>query len=126
MVDKAFDILDRQGRGFVTFKDIYNTYDVSKDKDFVSGKKSKEQILIEFLNAFEGVKGNHDGAVSKQEFVDYYTDLAMSTPSDDYFVGVLESAWCITENEEDKVFLDKVREIVGLMRQRLLVISNNS
>ena len=60
--------------------------------------------MTEFLNGFEGVKGNKDGVVTKQEFYDYYTDLAMSTPSDDYFVAVLESAWCIGENEEDKVF----------------------
>ncbi len=104
MVDKAFELLDRQNTGYVSLKDIYNTYDVSKDKDFISGKKTKQQILLEFLNTFEGVQGNRDGAISKQEFVDYYTDLAMSTPSDDYFVGVLESAWCISENEEDKVF----------------------
>jgi len=72
--------------------------------------------LKNFLNGFEGAKGNKDGVVKKSEFVDYYTDLAMSTPSDDYFVGVLESTWGISENEEDSVFVDKVRQIIGLMR----------
>lgn len=44
------------------------------------------QILSEFLNSFEGVKGNLNGVVTRNEFFDYYTDLAMSTPSDEYFV----------------------------------------
>jgi Ca2+-binding EF-hand superfamily protein len=42
IVDKAFEVLDRTDKGYVTVKDIINIYDVSKDKDFISGKKSKE------------------------------------------------------------------------------------
>ena len=42
--------------------------------------------MEEFLNSFEGAQGNRDGIVTKQEFVDYYTDVAMSCPSDEYFV----------------------------------------
>lgn len=81
---------------------------MSKDKDFISGKKTKDQILEEFLDSFEGAKGNRDGVVTKKEFFDYYTDLAMSTPSDDYFVGMMESAWCTAEDEENSVFKDSV------------------
>jgi Ca2+-binding EF-hand superfamily protein len=42
MVDKAFRSLDRDGSGVITVQDIISTYDVSKDKEFISGKKSKE------------------------------------------------------------------------------------
>jgi len=41
--------------------------------------------------------------------VDYYTDLSVSVPSDEYFVQMLESVWCISENEEDAIFKDRVR-----------------
>jgi Ca2+-binding EF-hand superfamily protein len=61
MVDKAFNVLDKDGSGVVNVQDIINVYDVSKDKEFISGKKSKEQILGEFLDSFEGAKGNRDG-----------------------------------------------------------------
>ena len=80
-------------------RDIAQLYDVSKDKDFIEGNKTKDQILGEFLDSFEGAKGNHDGTVSWQEWVDYYTDLALNVPSDDYFVAMMESAWGISENE---------------------------
>ena len=43
--------------------------------EFIEGRKSKEQILSEFLNNFDGAKGNNDGQVTKEEFFDYYTDL---------------------------------------------------
>lgn len=69
-----------------------------------------------FLNGFEGTKGNKDGSVTKNEFFDYYTDLAIGIPSDDYFVEMMESVWCITENEEDSIFKDRIRTLIGLMR----------
>ena len=61
--------------------------------DFIEGRKSREQILTEFLSNFEGAKGNKDGIVTKDEFFDYYTDLSMSVPSDEYFVRMMESTW---------------------------------
>ena len=126
MVDKAFKALDKDGSGVINVKDIINVYDVTKDKDFIAGKKSREQILGDFLNSFDGLKGNNDGIISYQEWVDYYTDLAMSTPSDEYFVQMMESVWCTSEDEENAIFQDKVKALVQMMRQRLLVISNSS
>ena len=61
--------------------------------DFIEGRKSREQILTEFLSNFEGTRGNKDGIVTKDEFFDYYTDLSMSVPSDEYFVRMMESTW---------------------------------
>lgn len=49
--------------------------------------------MTEFLSNFEGAKGNKDGIVTREEFFDYYTDLSMSVPSDEYFVRMMESTW---------------------------------
>lgn len=126
MVDKAFAIMDRDGSGFITYRDVADVYDVTKDKDFQTGRKSKQQIIEEFLNGFDGAKGNKDGRISYKEWVDYYTDLAMSTPSDEYFVQMMESTWCVSEDEENAIFKDKVKQLIQMMRQRLMVISNSS
>ena len=72
---------------------VVSVYDVSRHPEFIEGRKTKEQILNEFLNNFEGAKGNRDGKIAKDEFVDYYTDLSMSLPSDDYFCAMMESSW---------------------------------
>jgi Ca2+-binding EF-hand superfamily protein len=72
------------------------------------------------------LKGNSDGAVSYQEWVDYYTDLSISIPSDEYFVAMMESTWCLAEDEQSGVFQDKVRQLIGMMRQRLLSLSNRT
>jgi Ca2+-binding EF-hand superfamily protein len=86
-------MLDKDGSGKITISDIINIYDVSMNPDFIEGRKSREQILTEFMSNFEGAKGNRDGVITSDEFFDYYTDLSMSCPSDEYFVRMMESTW---------------------------------
>lgn len=49
------------------------------------------------------MRGNNDGVISRKEWDDYYTDLSMSLPSDEYFVKMMESVWQICEDEEATV-----------------------
>ena len=62
------------------------------------------------------MRGNNDGSVTKQEWTDYYTDLATSTPTDEYFVRMMEQTWCMAEDEGDAPFKDQVRQYISLLR----------
>jgi len=93
MVNKAFAMMDNDGSGVIDINDIGSIYDVSMNPEFLEGRKTREEILADFLNNFDGAKGNNDGKVSMKEWTDYYTDLSMSTPSDEYFVRMMESTW---------------------------------
>ena len=93
MVKKAFSRLDRDQSGKIQINDLIGIYDVSQNPDFLEGRKTRDEILKDFLNNFDGAKGNNDGVVEWKEFYDYYSDLAMSTPSDEYFVRMMESTW---------------------------------
>jgi hypothetical protein len=44
-VDMAFAVLDRDGSGQVELGDIAATYDVTLHPDYISGKRTKDQIL---------------------------------------------------------------------------------
>ncbi len=101
MVQKIFARLDRDGSGKIDINDVINIFDVSMNAEFIEHRKTKEQILTEFLNNFDGAQGNNDGVITVQEFFDYYTDLSMSVPNDEYFVRMLESAWQCPENDDD-------------------------
>jgi hypothetical protein len=116
MVNRAFDLMDNDKCGKLTVKDVCGRFDVTQSKAFIEGTKTKDQILEEFLNSFDGMRGNNDGVVTKEEWIDYYTDLAVSTPTDDYFVVMMEQAWGMAENEEDAPFKDQVRQYVALLR----------
>jgi Ca2+-binding EF-hand superfamily protein len=42
MVEKAFTYMDKDGSGYINVKDIIQIYDVTKNKEFAEGKKSRE------------------------------------------------------------------------------------
>lgn len=57
-------------------------FSVTQNQDYLDGKKTKEEILEDFLNNFEGTKGNQDGIITRNEWYDYYSDLSSSIASD--------------------------------------------
>jgi Ca2+-binding EF-hand superfamily protein len=126
IVNRAFGLLDKDGSGHITVEDVKHLYDPSHHKDFIDGNKTKEEVIEEFLDSFDGARGNNDGVITKKEWDDYYTDLSMSLPTDDYFVAMMESVWGITEDEDSEANQDYVKELVSLIRQRLLTMSNES
>lgn len=93
MTAKAFKMMDKDKSGEITAADIEGFYDVSQNPEFISGHKSKRQILKAFLNRFEGTKGNRDGCVTRDEWFNYYSEVRGLLSSDEYFVKMMESAW---------------------------------
>ena len=53
LVKKAFSKLDRDGSGIVDINDIRNLYNASRHPDVMSGKKTEDAVLSEFLETFE-------------------------------------------------------------------------
>ena len=125
MVRKAFQMLDKDGSGKVTVSDIAGIYDVSMNAEFLEGRKTKEEILAEFLNGFDGARGNNDGIITWEEFYDYYADLSMSTPSDEYFVRMMESTWQVPEHEDAEVTKQTVKHLHTEVKSRVLQLSRN-
>lgn len=123
MVDRAFATIDRNNNGAISVADIDAIYDVSQNQDFIDGTLTREEILEQFLSGFEGVKGNRDGVISHAEWTDYYTDLSMSVPSDEYFVRMMESVWQICEDETATVTKDQIERLTKTMRAKLLDFS---
>lgn len=53
IVDQAFSKMDKNGNGKVEIDDLIDIYNVDKHPEFTNGKKTKEEILDEFMNTFE-------------------------------------------------------------------------
>lgn len=65
MVEKAFNMMDKDGSGKLTIQDIIGIYDVSRNPEFIESRKTKEEILSDFLTNFEGARGDRDGIITK-------------------------------------------------------------
>jgi len=125
MVEKVFNMLDRDGSGQITISDIINIYDVSMNPLFIEKRKTKEQILTEFLSNFEGSRGNKDGVITRDEFFDYYSDLSMNLPNDEYFVRMMESTWQCPEDDSDPLAKSTVSMLFNEVRARILELTKN-
>ena len=90
MVHMAYKVLDKDGSGQVTIKDVEMAYDVSFHPDFVSGAKNKDEILREFMTVWETHK--KDAIVTIEEFEDYYKDMSATIDEDDYFELMIRNA----------------------------------
>lgn len=83
----------------LTHEDLQNVYDVRKHPKFMNGEWTKEQVLENFLKTFE-TKGDEDGQVTWDEFLNYYAGVSASVDnvnekgtgkSDAYFTLVSSS-----------------------------------
>lgn len=64
----------------------------------IHGKKTEEQVLVEFLETFETHLSNcenrkPDGKVTLEEFTDYYRNISSSIDNDQYFNLMMNNSW---------------------------------
>lgn len=93
-VDKAFEIMDVNKNGVVDLSDIVSRYSADKHPEVISGKKTKNEVLREFLDTFDG--GVKDGTVTKSDWDIYYQNVSASIDDDAYFELMMRNAWHIS------------------------------
>lgn len=93
LINKAYKKLDVNGDGQVKLDDIAQIYDASKHPDVLDGKKTKDQVLLEFMDKWDTQE--KDGIITIEEFYDYFSDVSASIDTDEYFEAMMKSAWKI-------------------------------
>jgi len=107
LVLQAFNKIDKDRSGAVDINDIKGVYNASRHPDVISGKKTEEDILLEFLETFE-VHHNicnstaPDHIVTVEEFEEYYNNVSSSIDNDQYFELMINNAWKM--NESDRTY----------------------
>ena len=113
LVQKAFEILDINKNGEISFEEIKNKYNASGHPDVLSGKKTEDQVLKEFMDTFQETYNylcgtESDNVITIEEFLEYYENVSMVIDDDVYFETLLNNAWKIgtntTYNNEKKSF----------------------
>lgn len=81
VIEEAYKKLDVNGDGTVRLDDIAKLYDASHHPEVVSGKKSEQDVYMEFMSLWDTqVK---DGIVTIGEFKQYYQDISASCDTDE-------------------------------------------
>merc|ERR1711988_34234 len=97
LVQMAYDCLDVSGDGSVTYEDIQQAYDVSMSPEVMSGEKSEQEVLTDFMAQWD--TQDRDGIITRGEFTEYYRNISASIDADDYFELMIRNAWHISGGE---------------------------
>lgn len=100
IIEKAFRVIDRDGNGFLDIEDIKDLYNAKRHPDVIQGKKTEQQILMDFIETFEthhSIKHQHDrdSRVTLDEFTEYYANISISIDNDEYFALMMNNSWNI-------------------------------
>jgi len=87
---------DKDGNGELSMDELRECYSAKGHPDVKSGKKTEEEVLLEFIETFE-VGGVVDGTITKDEFIHYYKHISASIDEDAYYVLMMNSAWKMAE-----------------------------
>lgn len=106
---KAFDIMDKDKSGILDINDIRQNYNAKQHPDVKSGKKTEDEILLEFLDTFEdhfcdmkGQADSRDGKINIDEWYEYYNNVSMSVDTDEYFLAMMNSSWNLDNSKVTK------------------------
>ena len=99
IIIQVFKSLDKNKIGEVELDDIREAYNAKMHPDVISGKKTEEEILAEFLDTFEyqfnllNDEKVNETKITMEEFMDYYNNISFGIKDDDYFEEMIKSVY---------------------------------
>lgn len=99
--------MDKDKSGILDLDDIKQAYNAKMHPDVKAGKKTEDDILLEFLDTFEAHysfshENSRDGRVDMNEWIEYYNNVSMSIDEDKYFEAMMNSAWNLDNSRVTK------------------------
>lgn len=98
LVKLAFLKIDKDRSGILDLNDVKGVYNARAHPDVMSGRRTEDEVLVEFINNFK-IGGEKDGVVTPKEFEDYYANISASIDDDDYFELMMRNSWHISGGE---------------------------
>jgi Ca2+-binding EF-hand superfamily protein len=94
IIGLVFDKLDASKSGTITHEDMAAYYNVDWDPDVRSN--NVPQGISPLENFFNQYDNDHDGLVTRSEFVKYYANMSHAYENDEAFELMLVNAWHLT------------------------------
>ena len=104
IVEKAFEKLDKEKKGKISFDTIINSYDPYKHPQVLNGQRNAEEVLGRFIDIFEYHfnllnPDKTDEDVTKEEFMEFYNYISACFFDDYEFENITTRVWGLSANE---------------------------
>ena len=109
LITILFETFDKNRKGVIDLDDIRNSYNPSNHPDVVSGKKTEDEVLAEFLDFlqyhFSLLKSDKEQEINKiniEEFLAFFNNISAGVEDDDYFENIIKSGFNLEDRKPKK------------------------
>ena len=108
IIQQAFKAIDKNGIGLDELDDMRENYNAKMHPDVLSGKKTEEEVLAEFLDTFEyqfsllNDEKENESKISLEEFLDYYNNISLGIKDDDFFEEMIKNVYNLESRKNNK------------------------
>ena len=109
LITILFETFDKNRKGVIDLDDIRNSYNANNHPDVVSGKKTEDEILAEFLDFlqyhFSLLKSDKEQEINKiniEEFLAFFNNISAGVEDDDYFENIIKSGFNLEDRKPKK------------------------
>lgn len=100
---QAFKLMDKDGSGELTIDDIRGTYNAKFHPEVKAGRKTEDEVFLEFMETFEThynmmAGTSQNGIITMDEWIEYYENVSMSIDDDAYFELMMNNCWRMNNN----------------------------
>eukprot|EP00927_Polykrikos_kofoidii_P026474 TRINITY_DN23555_c0_g1_i1.p1 TRINITY_DN23555_c0_g1~~TRINITY_DN23555_c0_g1_i1.p1 ORF type:complete len:534 (+),score=69.39 TRINITY_DN23555_c0_g1_i1:93-1694(+) len=92
VIERAYRKLQRVAQGsFVTVDDLLANWNPRCYPEVVAGELEQKEAFQDFFSQWE--VGHHEGRISAEDFMSYYSDVSMAYADSDQFIEMLRTAY---------------------------------
>ena len=109
LITILFETLDKDKIGFVNLDEIRNSFSPTLHPDAISGKKTEDEILAEFLDNLQyhfsllkSEKEQENNQINLEEFLTFFNNISAGIEDDDYFEDVIKGGFNLEERKPKK------------------------
>ena len=86
LLQKVFNSIDKKKKGFLTLDQILEAYNVNKSPAFISGQKTRDEVLKEFKRSLKQfLEKKNTQKFTYELFSGYYSTISAEINDDDEF-----------------------------------------
>ena len=109
LITILFETFDKNRKGFVDLDDIRNAYNPINHPDVLSGKRTEDEVLAEFLDNLQyhfsllkSDKEQENNKINFEEFLEFFNYVSAGIEDDEYFESVIKGGFNLEDRRPKK------------------------